>query len=418
MVRMGLRRGLMLSAEDVAKVRDSTPFGVGSAAVAALRRIGGETPPKGEGELPADRFFDECLSVAEYDLPKAIQELCVRPEPTLAARAPWYFSGIVAPLSELQGEDRKRAIGNAARTSIRERVESLLDETLSTRSLTVIQGPAGLGVTTAAQTWCAVHAGQARFASIPPGKIDKEFFAALADSYGLPTNMKAAEIKARVGKVARESGLMLVLDSADWLFYQTEDRHARIPERVDWIVTTLRGMGVAVALLASPSFFLWKSRAETWASWDSRAFVQGIFYEKLPDRPLKSDLEAVALFRLPGVSRELVKDVAALAHLNRSFTDVEKVVSRARLLAGQRGMDVPGDPEVSEAISANYGASTALQEEMAAADAEVNRSRAAARRRQGRGRAPAELPQPIRSRRAGSDFTPVRGRGTSPVEAK
>jgi len=198
-------------------------------------------------------------------------------------------------LREFQSRYEEEIISGFVLTTIGRQVFETLDHALAIRKMVVIEGESGSGKTTAVEAWCARHQGEARFASLSGITHKTGFFQKLASAIGLAASKrKATDMQVKVEEFFRQTGLMLVIDEAHYLWPQHERSHSN-PELVDWVNTALVNHHVPVALICTDQFAKLKARVEKRTGWTSQQFEHRVKrYKRLPSHPTKGDLEAVA----------------------------------------------------------------------------------------------------------------------------
>lgn len=312
--------------------------GLGALAAELLRRF---PLPEWRAQVQPSLLLGETWKTA---LKSAIEQLCLNPR---------------APLSEVwDALDAYRAmwlseLPERAETSVGRQVGAALEYTRSAGTLTLIDGPARIGKTFAAQEWCQRSGGLARYAQVPCSNDDVSFFRAIAQALGVSSSLqlKAAEIRGRVEEVLQAGDLMLVLDEAHYAWPQRWQRYA-MPSRVNWIMTALVNHGVAVALVTTPQFYTAQKRVEGLTGWTSEQFIGRIGHlERLPEKLEKSDLLAVARAMLPEGEDATLKALAGYAVLSKKhLASIKSIVDRSRWLAGMEGRKEVSADDVRRAM--------------------------------------------------------------------
>src|SRR6266851_2841375 len=188
----------------------------------------------------------------------------------------------VAAKAQLYSEARKRSL-------------LFFLQSLSLGRMVVIEGESGSGKTTAAESWCAQHQGEARFISLSGITHKTGFFRKLATAIGLAASKrKGSDMQVKVEEFFRKTKLMLVIDEAHYLWPRLQQRESS-PVLVDWVNTALVNHNVPVALICTDQFAKLKARVERQTGWTSEQLEHRVkCYKKLPATPTKRDLEAVA----------------------------------------------------------------------------------------------------------------------------
>jgi hypothetical protein len=180
-------------------------------------------------------------------------------------------------------------------TSIASEVFETLDHALDVGRMVVIEGPSGIGKTSAVQAWCHKHQGQARFVTLSGITHKTGFFQKLAMAIGLAASKrKATDMQVKVEAFFQKSRLMLVIDEAHYLWPQHERSHSS-PELVNWVNTALANHNVPVALICTDQFAKLKARIERKTGWTSEQFEHRVKrYWKLASNPTEEDIWKVA----------------------------------------------------------------------------------------------------------------------------
>lgn len=256
---------------------------------------------------------DDGLRKVAQTLPASVQgkegladhliELCINPkfvisfgDESSSRRSVLPFETRIADtVREYQDAYEARIKKEFVLTTIGTEIFETLDHALGTGKMVVIEGESGSGKTTAVEAWCALHQGQARFVSLSGISHKTGFFQKLATAIGLAaSNRKATDMQVKVEDFFRKTRLMLVMDEAHYLWPQHERSHSS-PELVDWVNTALVNHHVPVALICTDQFAKLKARVEKRTGWTSEQLEHRVKrYKKLPGRPTKEDLKAIA----------------------------------------------------------------------------------------------------------------------------
>jgi len=251
-----------------------------------------------------------------------------------------YFEDIIGALVEYWQRHTQRVKAEFFLTETGRQIWQQLDDALENRSMVVIDGLEGRGKTEAVRAWCRMHLGEARYVSLQENGTKTSHFREIARVFGLGhgVSRKSQELQTRTNEVLRESGLMLVLDEAHFLFNQAPRMYSR-PEMLDWIDTTLCNQSIPVALVTTPQFLRCMERAVEQVGWNYRQFKRRCKrYVRLPERNTPADIEGVAKHLLPGSDSATIKAVVAYAGLSsRDLSGVGDVAREARLLANREG---------------------------------------------------------------------------------
>lgn len=251
-----------------------------------------------------------------------------------------YFEDIIGALVEYWQRHTQRVKAEFFLTETGRQIWQQLDDALESRSMVVIDGLEGRGKTEAVRAWCRMHLGEARYVSLQENGTKTSHFREIARVFGIGhgVSRKSQELQTRTNEVLRESGLMLVLDEAHFLFGQAPRMYSR-PEMLDWIDTTLCNQSIPVALVTTPQFLVCMERAVAQVGWNYRQFKRRCKrYVRLPERNTPEDIEGVAKHLLPGSDSATIKAVVAYAGLSsRDLSSVGDVAREARLLANREG---------------------------------------------------------------------------------
>lgn len=333
-------------------------------------------------------------------------QLCINPRMTLARAGDEDEEAASAVMSESIGEARDDSFFPAARadaediisdlyrfqqnytesaaqdfvqTSIGAKVFDGLDYCRETGKMVVIQGNARIGKTTAARAWCEQHLGQARYATLSAVQSKTILWKTISKALGVAAGgtYKSTQIQSKIEDLLPRSGLMLVIDEAHYLWPQTQRIYGR-PELVDWINTALCNNGVPVALVTTPQFAYRKHLVETQTGWTSEQLSGRIKrYTMLPERPDRSDLEAVARRLLPDADRDAIRGIVAYAIATERFMpSVVDTADEAKMLARRAGRSKVLFDDVERALDEyRVPSDTAQKQAFEAPDSAAHRSK-------------------------------------------
>jgi AAA domain len=326
-----------------------------------------------------------------------------------------YFRGLADALTEYERRFTESASAGLAETEVAMKVHRALDRGLRCGKMVVLEGESGIGKTKAAQSWCEMHLGQARFVTLS-GCVNKtSIFHKIGRALGLAIGYMngVTRVQARIEDMLQRSRLMLVIDEAHFLFGQGERIYSR-PEMIDWIDTALCNEGVPVALVATPQFTRRLDQVEKQTIWQSTQFRRRIKdFERLPARVCEADLESVARKLLQESDKASIKLVVGHAQLSKwPLTWIADLAEDARILAEEEGRSKVAFADIEGAIQkfrmpSDLAQATAFEE--AAFTKNARRSRSAAAR---------PLPDPIIPERGSKpvlEIDRLQHRGTVPV---
>lgn len=133
----------------------------------------------------------------------------------------WYFDDLVDGLKRYRHHWAESAIEGLATTEISELMHETLDfcyRQRLPRRMVLIEGAAGIGKSVTAKAWCNRYHGLVRYVEVPSSNDDRSFYAAIAEAVGVARGSayNGQQIKLKVEEALRSSGLMLVLDEAQF----------------------------------------------------------------------------------------------------------------------------------------------------------------------------------------------------------
>lgn len=194
-------------------------------------------------------------------------------------------------------------------TNVGRAVWETLDWCLEEHRPCFIEGFEGRGKSASAQAWQSAHRGEARYVSLPGLGLQRDFFAAIANAYGVPfSNRKAPnEVRWRLRDVIVRSGLILIIDEAH--FCLPERSRAGRPPLVDWIDSELCNAGVATCLISTHQFGVGLAEFENRTSWRAGQFKRRFSgcWRRLDDKTGEADLIALSQNFLPQVGSKGIK---------------------------------------------------------------------------------------------------------------
>jgi hypothetical protein len=247
------------------------------------------------------------------------------------------------------------------------------------------------------------HPGHARFIEVPPGNDDTSFFRALARGLGLGNFLKykTGDIRERVESVLLTGDLILVLDEAQRLWPQMNQRYG-FPHRIVWLMA-MANASVPICLVSTPQFTQVQKAVEK-TGWNSAQLTGRIgHYEFLPTKLNEADIVAVARAVLPEASQDVLLALADYAgESSRYLAAVDSIGKRARYIAQSKG----------RAECTTSDVRTAMKESVIPSDTMLVRTLEQARKSPGSGRkslpppAEVEIEAPIRSGRPAAPARP------------
>lgn len=283
------------------------------------------------------------------------------------------------------------------KTEVAAQVFEVLDVSLATGKMVVIQGESRIGKTTAAEAWCQQHLGEARFVSLNGIRNYSGVFRAIAKALGLASSSahSTTKIQARIEDMLQRSRLVLVIDEAHYLLSAAE-RTRTAPELIDWVNTALCNHRVPCALVCTPQLSLRMARHERQAGWNAdqwRGRVKRFCI--LPEVPSSADLRAVAKKHLPSADKNSIDYLVGYAQSSMlHMPAVVNAADEAKLLAQREGRGDVKFEDLERAIRDYCAPSAEAMVRMFSAGRKTQRTAATPRQ------APQEAPAPAQICRA------------------
>jgi histone H3/H4 len=242
-------------------------------------------------------FFLEIARRASLTLPEHLTKLCLNPDIDLNGRSVgvWYFADLLDGLKKYRRHCADSALSGLATTDVSEQMREALDFCYRRRRMILIEGVAGIGKSATAQAWCDRYPGLVRRVEIPSSGDDRSFYAAMAEEVGVARGAayNGQQIKLKVEEALRASGLMLVLDEAQFAWPQ-HNRPRGVPARMQWIKTAYDD-GTPIALVALPEFTDWQNLYVERTLWrDSQLIRRLNRIVRLPGAHSECDLLKIA----------------------------------------------------------------------------------------------------------------------------
>jgi hypothetical protein len=347
MIRLGVKRGMTCSADQVRSIRNAfnrDAFllkGENEYLDIIARRAGEDCDLQEKSNsyptsYPAQAFFDVLQEEAHTELPNHLRDLCLDPSLPLKS-GPWFFPGLITTLREYLASYIQAKGAGTVTTSLGVKACEVLDYTFFSRGLTLMEGEARRGKSFAARQWCAQRPGQARFVEVPTGNDEVSFFRELARCLGIGNFLqyKVTEIRARVESVLLTGQLMIVLDEGHRLWPHRNLRYA-CPSRINWVMA-MANHGVPICCISTPQFIEMQKVVETQGNWNGAQLTGRIsHYELLPSELTVEDLQAVAQVVLPEASASVLRALAAYARTSdRYLAAIDSISKRARYIAAR-----------------------------------------------------------------------------------
>jgi hypothetical protein len=228
-----------------------------------------------------------------------------------------------------------------------------LGKGLACGKIVLIEGREGTGKSESARAWCEANLGRARFISLKGITSKTTFFRAVCQSLGLAASFtrSSTDMQARAEDVLKTSKLMLVLDESHHLL-PSGDRVYAQPDLLNWVYTACTNQGAPLALITTAMFAARVRRVEEQVIWNFRQIERRIkHYIKLPEKPTKADLEAVAKFKLPRAGQAALTLLVGYAGVSaQSLTTIADTIEDATELAKEAGRDEPVFEDIKRAI--------------------------------------------------------------------
>ena len=365
--------------------------------------------PKAPTSYPAESFVEICREHVARALPEFLAQLCINPRLKVVAEgetdavveidreellARWAsevkredcgpaglpgFRDIVGALFDYQRHYEEQARQAFAMTSIGGKVFEALDYTLKTGRMVLIEGNSGVGKSEAQKAWCALHRGQARYVKLKGINTKRAFFTALAKPLGVghTTHMSPERIQGRVESFLEKSGIMLVIDEAQYCWPQGS-RINKEPEIINWLNTACANEGIPVALVATQDFTARRQAVETQTGWNSfqlRRRIRQVV--PLPAVPTNADLAMVARKLLPHAADAMINYIVGYALTSKGHMQaVVDAIDDARLLAQEAGRERITSADLKRSIEDFRAPSDAAQKRVFAPTAKRGRKHA------------------------------------------
>jgi hypothetical protein len=302
---------------------------------------------------PVSAFLETCRARFLKEVPQLLRDLCLNPALSPSGVSVPYFQDFYGALREFASNHAKERLSGLVITEIGKRVLGTLDYAEQQKSLVLIQGNARTGKSFVTQAWCEALPGRRRYVQAPSSNDLKDFFRAVAKALGMSAsyNLKAQDLRARIGDVLQGAYLTLVIDEAHYMFPQTNFREA-LPNRINWLLTELVNAGVPVALVSTPQFTISQKIIEKNTHWASEQLMGRISrYTALPERLEKRDLAAVARYHLPEGDERSIAALVAYAQASKKYlAGIEHATKAARFESKLQGRAKVTFNDIREAI--------------------------------------------------------------------
>jgi len=244
----------------------------------------------------------------------------------------------------------------------------------------LIEGVPGIGKSSTSKAWCDRFPGLVRYVEIPSSSDDRSFYVAIAEPLGVAhgESYNTQQVKLRVEKTLRLSGIMLVLDEAQFLWPQVVTPRG-IPARMQW-VKTMFDAGTPIALVGLPDFTKWKEKYVKKTLWNGDQLDSRLNYPlRLPLSHSLDDFNKIAQALHPHGNPASWKILAGLGLMlsrqkpqDRQKPDplpaknaraIKSVMARASYFAGKTGRDRVTTDDIKAAIKIEFPDFTAAMRE-------------------------------------------------------
>jgi len=302
---------------------------------------------------PVSSFMEICRKAAAK-LESDLELLCLDPEEDFCL---WYFHDLKACLREYQTEWSAQQLAGFrdgfASTALSNAIAREIDDVYEMGGTVLLHNSAGNGKSYAAQAYCAAHPGRARHCSVPATNDETGFLRAIADALGVASGLsfKAIQIRERILPVLRTGDIVLVLDSAQWLFPVSDYRYA-LPNRINWVLNELSEQRVPVVMFSDSKMFDTLGLVEARTGWNRSKFVNQLSrVVELPAALAKDDVQAVAAALLDDGDRAAQRKLADYMIVAQGYLHSGKpTAQRARRIAVAHKRDRVTLADMEEAI--------------------------------------------------------------------
>ncbi len=263
------------------------------------------------------------------------------------------FHDIVGALFEYKRRYEESSRRDFVMTEVGRHIFEVLDLSLATGKMVVVQGESRIGKTTATEAWANQHLGEARFVSLNGVRNYSGVFRAIAKALGLASSYahSTTKVQAKIEDMLQRSRLVLLLDEAHFLLSAAE-RTRTAPELIDWVNTALYNHRVPCALICTPQLTLRMARHEHQAGWNADQWRGRVKrFCVLPEVPKAQDLRAVARKLLPEADKPTVDYIVGYALSSKlHMSAVVDVVDEAKMLAQREGRGAITFSDVERAV--------------------------------------------------------------------
>lgn len=320
-------------------------------------------------DFAAADFLALCRDATESRLERWLQELCTDPAMPVAG-GPAYFHEVLDCLRELFAQRSENAKQGRYVTTFGKRIREAVAEIAvcplnpsGSRPMTLIFGGSGAGKTEEVVALSREQPGRIRYAAVPSGNDDENFFRALCVALGAPSSLqaKASEMKARIEAVLRRWHGVLILDESHRLWPASNLRD-NTPKRVEW-VNSMTDKGARFVLVAGPQYFDSQGLAEDRVRWNTLQQERRILSMiSAPARTPEKDIIGAAKSRFPDASEDALAAIVDAAVISSSpLTTVGNIWSHATISAGGAGRPSANEADIAKGIARAIQSNDALQ---------------------------------------------------------
>jgi len=384
MRRFGCKPGKKLTREQVIEVREEIPLGKDkfplrgevlrdyydlSDFILDDEEEQHQRPDRVDSSSPRAYSADDFLGYireASHSLSTHLMRICLNPKTTFEKSRScydqdhadvWYFDGLIEALIVHRRRGMQEARARLADTEISKRIISTLDFCQRRRRMALIEGNAGIGKSATVKAWCEMMGGIARYVEIPSSGDERSFYSAIAEALGVARgpSYNGQQIKLRVEEALKQSGLLVVLDEAQFCWPQ-QNRPRGTPGRMQWIKTAF-DFGAAIVLVGLPDFTKWQALYVAKTLWSDEQFERRLNRKvSLPESHPVEDLTRIARVLHPNGDRAAWALLAgyALAAAKKQASAIMEALESATDFAEQDGRTFPIFEDIEEAIRLDF----------------------------------------------------------------
>lgn len=201
-----------------------------------------------------------------------------------------------------------------------------------------------------------MQGGLARYLETPAGNDDRSFYARIADALGVAngTSYNGQQIKLRIERALKISGLMLVFDESSRLWPQFV-RPKGLPSRMLWVMSMFDA-GTPVALTGF-QFAVWRKVYLEKTAWPDEQFERRLNRAvTLPPAHSEADLFKIASRILPNGDPKVHVALVGVARLlpKKGASAMVELIATAKDICEQEGLEEVTFGILARAIRANH----------------------------------------------------------------